>query len=564
MLSENVKSAIENEVISIFPKNNDIKNMINLYEMVININIDDDDLSGIKSRIPHALEQFFHAQSNDLLDNEILVKSFINIEPFLKKIYFYTNKERFLKRRNDREDTFGLWTIIVDLIKLPDEVKRGNDPESFWRWKHDNEKFYVEHLLRTFKVRNSDSHTCKSWDRATLFQNIQSVLVTSLFFSNKYERLIKRIHGEQFLSNELNVMPYLSKIILKYEKKIADGFKFVPIKWERKTKENNCDSNICTMDTLRHNIKGNKHVFLLGEAGTGKSTSIEYLMYLDAKACMASLSNPIPVLIKMNEITENFLDFEDEIGKQLSISYDDAKILINEKALSLYIDGINELSVSILQKKRILRKLEDFFGVCKEIFVLITDRENSIKTSIPIFSLKYMNTDDIKLFLDEQLGDSIHIFDNLMTRINVIMQSNVIFTPLMLNMFVTIGKAGIDLPESIDDLVGEYLRALIKREYIEKKEPLAKSGKMENMLAYLALKIIDSGDEGFLDTDVMIVFRKCSEYLGFEADASQCISLSIQLGILKWKNDRIVFLDSSYKDFYLSIALNKDMEMWQI
>ena len=107
----------------------------------------------------------------------------------------------------------------------------------------------------------------------------------------------------------------MKTVIANYEKRQREGFKYVQLKWKIERKETgNCSENFIDINELLPQ----KHLMLLGDAGCGKSTALDWLELHDAKEFVQNNSKKIPVKIQL--INENpYISIIELICKKLNI-----------------------------------------------------------------------------------------------------------------------------------------------------------------------------------------------------------------------------------------------------
>jgi hypothetical protein len=546
--------------------NLDMDNLISCFEKVLLINCDFPEVADIGRVLFHAVPSFYtEAQSHD--ERCQAFTALMRMEPYLEKLLYIVNYNKYITlvsnpKHYGEVDLFP----VMNALGLFDSVKdlNGIAPIRENPDKYKDSKTYVDHFIRAYQSRNTEFHAAKELDTGELHTRAQSAMITFMITAWQYKSKIEAAYSHHEKKLAFDTRPYLTDIISAYDKRVKEGFSFVPIKWVCKNPISPDGSNISTMDTLRSDMQGVSHAMLTGEAGTGKSTSIEYLTYSDAKKCWSNSDNPIPITVRLIDISESFLSIEDEIGKRLGISNKDCERLLVNGALNVYIDGINELSVAEVLKKRVIRAIEKFISTYKNCFIIITDRRSTINSPITIYSLKSMDEYDVAAFLSKQLKPSDPLLSKLLEYFGNVSLSRISCTPLMLNMTITVSKTINEIPESVDELVEAYLSALIQRELREKREPLADMGKIEALLKHLALRASETSEECVSQEQAMLAFKKCSEYLGFVVDTADCLDLAIQLGILKRSNNLISFANDIFLTNYLSLALKQDMEQWDV
>ncbi|MGJ3248446.1 MAG: HEAT repeat domain-containing protein [Elainellaceae cyanobacterium] len=87
------------------------------------------------------------------------------------------------------------------------------------------------------------------------------------------------------------------------------------------------------------------HVLLIGKPGSGKSTSLERLLWEDASHALNSQHAKIPVLVKLRRCTSTIEGLiQDFFSRhQLSLTIVDIEYLLSQGKLLLLLDGLNEL-----------------------------------------------------------------------------------------------------------------------------------------------------------------------------------------------------------------------------
>jgi HEAT repeat protein len=87
------------------------------------------------------------------------------------------------------------------------------------------------------------------------------------------------------------------------------------------------------------------HVLLIGKPGSGKSTSLERLLWEDASNALHHPDAKIPVLVKLRRCTSNIEELIQNFFSrhQLSLTVAEIENLLNQNKLMLLLDGLNEL-----------------------------------------------------------------------------------------------------------------------------------------------------------------------------------------------------------------------------
>jgi len=159
-----------NEVVDLFVK-------VLEYPMPSNEN-----LEGIETRIPNALQRIL-LENISRLDKIAFFPDVAKIEPYFRKMLYLIDNSAYQQVKNSKD---GLGTIIPLLDLNPNNVNFN------WTLLSANQKMYfVEHLIKAYHLRNLESHNCKEWNNAKLYDELRSVLVIYLFATYKHFRALK-------------------------------------------------------------------------------------------------------------------------------------------------------------------------------------------------------------------------------------------------------------------------------------------------------------------------------------------------------------------------------------
>ena len=384
--------------------------------------------------------------------------------------------------------------------------------------------------------------------------------ISNLFLS--YLLIISKIREEImniYIDRELDVENYLKSIIENYKNKI--NFKYIPSSVRNinildnihiEEDDDNDDDNDEISFLEINNNPDIKKIKLIGYAGVGKTTTIEYIQYQDA--LNYNKQHKIPVIINLITV-EKDSPIEFLIAKKLRLykqqndmqTLDSIKeiveFLIEKNRLNLYFDGVNEINiVSPYEKRNFLTNLEEFIKreKNKDLKIIVTDRDNSevsILNDKNTFLIQGMTENDIYAFIEgntkPEKVDEVKkiVFENKYFENNIIQ-------PIMLKNLITIIECGQEVPESIEELSEAYLDAIIKRELEEKGEPMA--AYIDEALTYMVEQNLKTSDGEEIDRmlnapyyNVIDTFYEFAEKKNIDLDAEELLNLVIKMGILK-------------------------------
>ena len=569
MLDKSIKEAIVKEYrdeLKDYSKEK-VEYMVDLYEMVLDIPVQHESVAGVQTMLPHVVKRLFEsfAEVTNEDDLGVMADQFFNMEPFLKKVFLLVDADQYEVLYRTDEAKLSCANLLIQL----NMVKSLSREDGSYDFKKNPEKFkddknQLDHILCAYKLKNTKSHEMRNWTKVQMFSNMQNVMITALYVCWKHQTKIKEAYKQyehSDLVREWNVAGMMKRIVDNYDAK--DGFKFIPIKWHKisgKESEDAVGKNI-SIDTLHQDIGKDRHIMLLGEAGCGKTTSIEYLEYVDAKNWRNDQSRPIPVKISLNQVTHSWFTVEDSICSILNIPRPDCEKLLKTGGVNVYLDGVNEILNSNVKKNAVL-KIEEFLKKYPETFVVITDREHveiKVDTKMPRFYLRQMEDEEIREYITPKIGKDDLLIQKLMDYIAYMSREyGVRFTPIILNFLVEYARCNELLPETSADFFRTYIKELLRREYEEKKDTIANE-RLYKLLMYLAIQM---PEDGMVDFKVLALFQKYLERVGLKDDTKKCLDLAVQLGILEERDDNYHFANEQYQECLFAEALAKGMDEW--
>ena len=187
------------------------------------------------------------------------------------------------------------------------------------------------------------------------------------------------------INNELNIENYLNEITQQLKKRMS---RFIHIRGEEnfsvlgsyviEYQDDTSDSRRRkgTVEYLRDNSIPERRMMIWGEAGMGKTTTLEYLTYMDAKKRLKDSNYNIPVLVLLGVMTKATYTIKQYICDKLDIGVDICESLLEEGKINLFLDGLNEIpadaggNLKTLRMREIKQLLRDY----PKTFIIITNR----------------------------------------------------------------------------------------------------------------------------------------------------------------------------------------------
>ncbi len=379
---------------------------------------------------------------------------------------------------------------------------------------------------------------------------------------------VRELIMEQYCQEKIKVTAYLQDIIKRYGEKVNFQYipsSVVPLEGMLSTQEDTeIEAYIPFIDINQDDAL--KKVKLIGYAGAGKTTTLEYIAYQDALSYKEN--GKIPVILSLITI-EQKEKIENLLRKKFQLAEDETEVisyLLEKNKLQIYFDGINEISISDpFEKRAFLQELEEFI-IAKEnanIKMIVTDRDNdevSILNHYPTFLIQGMTEQDVNAFIEGNASpDKVEKVKQVLAENPELMEE--MTHPIQLKNFITIIECNKPIPADPEELAESYLNAIIDREITEKKEKLAPY--IHDALVYLVQKITQKPDwTANCPTSyfkIMEIFQEFAQKKQVDVDAETFLNLLQKMGILKEVEfEKYAFSDEKFFHIYYYEAITEE------
>lgn len=549
---------------SFFTTSEVLEDLVNHFEKVLlfPLNRPELRLDGLESRVPNAMEKILLTGVSQT-DAHAYFPDFGKIEPYLRKIYFLTDPQRYQQFSQSKK---GLGSLIKELnLNLSNVDLKTATPASY-----KNDSNYADHLLRTYSLRNIESHQCETWTRKEFFENVESILIIYLFATKIYYSHLRSILNAFEVESEADFSEYLTTLKENFKNKIGryvhihgkEDLKLsVPYVVEQQLSpdgKGRVERKGTVGDLRKYNIP-EKRMLLWGDAGMGKTTTLEYLAYQDAEERLVNSNAKIPVYLALGLLTDKNVSVKQNIFNRLGIDNNYGERLLKEGRINLFLDAINEIpkddnyQLKTLRQREIQNLLNDY----KNTFTIISNRPQDINEfkSIPVFQLQKMNDAQIEIFLDKNTDGNNFIKQKILSEIKSDLRlKKIITTPLMLSRLIEIVKTEGDIPKSEGEIINRFIHTLYYREKEEKKDANFDVRKIHRLLRYLGYESLEKKgtNAGMVEDEVLNYFVDCKKKFGFEIDIIYVLEISTNLNILEKMDDMYTFAHQAYQDYYHS------------
>lgn len=575
----------------------DLSKALDKYFKVLNFDLEIaqiDDLEGLKNNKLKALYNIF--VNKDFSDDSVTFVGVFNhkFEAFVKKIYFILDQfgeipneirldlnkahalnpfmsalnkvniyysdnqgKPTLNKDDAKKDIHGnlilnknqgqnqykrLYLSSLDLNEFehPDDPKLSS--------KHNNS--FIYHFLRAYLLRNKHAHSAPVFTMMQSLNNIQSTFITELWITHFFIDKLK-----------LN-LPVIDNDIIDFTKyaeneieRLKDqNSRFVPLSLRLYSNQHNIDQLTIENIATFHNIRFR----LLGEGGSGKTTSLEQIVYQKCVDWLNNKSLKIPVLIFLSNLNEAD-SLKNVVSLKISQDIITTEELIRQNKIILLLDGLNEIvNDRIKQKKKL--EIKNIIEENKDLEILISDRYSfdsfqDDPFDIPTYGIEKLNKNQISQFVEKYCADSKHYYKDLLQIINSKPNIQSLLTkPLILSRAIEIIKLNNELPEKEGQIIGAFMDLMLRREKDEKMDPLLNIFEFKLLMGFLSNVIYVE-----FKSNTPIVRNKClkimnegSNQLGLEKfNATYSLRIGFELNILSYKDDLIQFYHQSYFEYFV-------------
>lgn len=558
---EALKLLIEKETQKVFQGQNniDIKDIIDLFSKVLvhPLNNPNLKLDGLESRVPNALEKILLGGLIKL-DHIAYFVEFAKIEPYLRKILFIVNPVKYAELEINKS---GLGGFINALQLNPNKIDFDKDPITKLIGMPD----YGEHLFRTYNLRNIEGHQCESWSNKDLYANIESVLVIYLYATMKFSKQLEI--ARESLKREPDFKTYLDSVKSNFKLRIS---KFIHIKGQENIKltqglvveninEDERSERKGTVDELRKKQIPENRMMIWGDAGTGKSTTLEYLAYVDADEKIRNPNNKVPVYLPLGLLTDKNVSIKQTILNKIGVDSILGERLLKEGRINIFLDAINEIprdDNNNLKTMR-LREISNLLSEYKQCFIIISNRpeDENIFKELPVFFLQKMDREQIESFLKKNTDGNSKIAKLIIEEIDKDERLlKIIRTPLMLSRLIEIVKVKGNIPKSEGEIIDRFIFSLYERERVEKKDANFNTKIIHRLLRNLGYESLENKEtnSGMVEDEVLNYFVEYKKKYGFDIDTIYVLEIATQLGILEKRDELYTFAHQAYQDYYHS------------
>jgi len=607
-IKQEINKELHSKINTIDPALN-LTEVIDLYFKVLNFDLaiqTKNDLDGLKPKKTSTLNKCFVEESLD--DESIGMIGDFNqkFEAFVKKVYYVLEQTGAISEENRLDpnklqtlspflsalnklkpyylDNNDEPTLIRSEAKLKNQelvyhFAKGTTNKQYERLYQSSIKFdqYVDvndpklvelynnkfelYLIRSIILRNKESHQSPGLKRIQAMQNLESTLIIELriidFLKQELTDGIKASH-----STQLDFKEYIQGELGKYQKQSEQFVHLSLRKLAEKAEQNDIESlnDIQGSDVYRLRI--------LGEGGSGKTTTLEYLVYRDCLEWIESDGQKkIPILLTLSNIRED-VSIKDSIAKKLAVDLSVVEEKLETNTIKLYLDGVNEIVKNRESKKQRLKEISSLISEKRQLEVIVTDRyefdsyQNNM-FDLPTYGIQKLDHDQVRQFVIKYCQNSDHSYEDVLSIIeSKVRIKELLIRPLLLSRAIEIIKIDNDLPEKEGQIIEKFIDLMLRREKDEKMDPLLNINDFKMLLAYVANKLWTESKTNISINEFRFkkLITEAADELGIEKhNAGYALRIGFELEILSKKDNLLQYYHESYIEFFASYYLQFEM-----
>lgn len=561
-----------------------IMERIEIFNMVLSYadKCEAESLKSVDRDITSVIESIGRTARTEINKNNINL-----IEPYLRLLCYLVDKNGFYKREMETATLMKLYSHKkLDILNTLDNPER-EDYYDILAKRDENNIPLIYGDLRHPEVVLKDDTEIIPFVKAYCLRN--AVVHYQRLPKDKWEHFLcmfytmieaayknKDIIISLYIDKEISRKKFINSIINDYEEKLKQNFTYIPLNidifvndlYDELDGLYNISENNVTFETINEDINENKlpynKVKLIGYAGMGKTTTIENVIYKEAlKIKENNYEGKLPILIEMIQVSKKEQNLESLIAKKLNTENDVVvKELLKRNMVNLYIDGVNEIRIgNRFERKKYLEELEEFIIKNMDIKIIVTDRdsyEKSILNNYPTFTLNGVTEERIEEFINGNSTKPDKVKDKILKKIEESPSFiEILRNPFMLKNLISIVECNKEIPEYEDDIAEVFLKAIVDRERVEKRDYNAPH--ILRLLIYVVGKYVEMNN-GKIEENMVISYYKlidlfneyCDRYKKNDRfDNDEMLNLIVKLGILKQIDvEKYTFVDERYYNFF--------------
>lgn len=529
-----IQSGIREYVDETFAHICPIDTLLDLFKRLVILPTSDAALSGISAMFTEALKKVLIEKVN----YHVYVPMLANAEQLLRKILSVVNPGTY---QTIKDSKGGLAPVITALNLNPHRINLSLTCQPIGKGSSND-----QHLLKVYQFRNSKSHECESLNDLQLLSYFQSALVIYLYAIDRNVTAIQEaVRGPQkkYLNTvRADFKKWQNRFVSLEGREILKEVALYAIETPKKSneKENTRQGEVAQLRTeLKKN--GEYQMIIVGEAGIGKTTTMQYLSFKDSE----SGGFPIYLELKLLTAQDSILDM---VKRKLDDCEEDISSIMNSPETCIFLDGLNEILPSI--KESVYREIIGLIQSFPKTFFLISTRAQNYSGEfgkIPVFALQKMDNARILEFLKKNTDDK-SVREKIQQAIATSQNwQRILGTPLILYMLIQVLTIEGEIPDDESKIILRFIKNLYSRE--KTKDYSFNEEWFHSLLCQIAFENIDKVG----DTNSGFTFGSVRQLLNGKINVDDSVLLEtlergVALNLLVKDGNLYSFSHQTYQD----------------
>ena len=479
---------------------------------------------------------------------DMQVRNVSDVENFFAMILWAVKEEQYKQLREDEKKK--LQVLYAELGLETDDTEWTGDEldvigEKKWLTnRNEAYKFVYKlyHAVAAGKVTKEHIGTGRYYDM------VDCLLSTYIDCVAKYQTEIQKAYER--IDVKVNWSDYCNHI-LKDKRRQKDIQEYVMVNWKEEARE------AVSTEDLPEDIAV---ITLLGGAGVGKSTALQYLQY---KACQKYRSGDksvkIPVLIRLKNVKESGV--EKTIFQLLCEELQVEDAVLNEvlwhEPIRIFFDGFNEVPVENHVQERVKHQINDLidnYGVP----IMVTDRtgETGIEPAdyrliCREYTLVNLDANQVREYFRRKTKDLPAVVERIETELTETLAWVLTepVTPYQLEVIVGLAIRGENFGDR-DVLMQRHLKALFKRELRQRDRQ--EVNRLRKWLRAISKSMVNQRRNS--------ISRSAMEMLLPNLDYGPFFIWARDLMILYADRDSVRFVSEEYCNFFINYVTDEGTE----
>ncbi len=337
-----------------------------------------------------------------------------------------------------------------------------------------------------------------------------------------------------------------------------------------------------TVNDIRQHIT-ERQMVVIGNAGMGKTTTLQYLANIDAQKLLNDMSllsklHPLPIYVELRNFKPkqtlldkvvcevqtglDILDFEKDNVASLRHF---VERLLKAGKVTLFLDGLNEIPKDLRDEK--IAEIQHFVNRdYSDVFYLLTSRKEQYRkvlTDIPAFDLQPMDLEQINLFLHRNTTQDVvrnTILDKVKTNPYLAQFVNIPFNLLML---IRVVEEKGDVPQSYPELLSVFIGHLYSLQ--RQKESHFNEEAVDLLLAHLAHETKEKYEANpeLPKMFILNIFKQVKQDYGFELDLLDALQTVVSLNILRLDSKKYTFVHQLFLEYFAAMYYGDDEDEFE-